>query len=61
MQSADGVAVGVPSELADLHGVPLQEMAVGAPTAVERAVQRVLPESAEGAALVGAASFGSCI
>ena len=61
MQNAGGVAVGVPSELADLHGVPLYEMPAGAPVAVDIAVQRVLSVATPAAVMMRRATFSSCI
>jgi hypothetical protein len=43
MQSTGVAEMDVPSELADLCGVPLQEMPGTAPMAVTRAVLRVIP------------------
>jgi hypothetical protein len=59
MQNAGGVAVDVPSELADLRGIPLHEIPAGAPVAVDIAVQRILQTPAEADAVRG--SFSSCI
>ena len=39
----DPVAATVPSELADLRSIPLQDMPSLAPVALDNAVQRVLP------------------
>lgn len=60
MQNAGGVAVDVPSELADLRAIPLHEIPAGAPVAVDIAVQRVLPRPAE-AGIAVRGSFSSCI
>jgi hypothetical protein len=49
----------VPSELADLRGIPLQEMPALAPMTLDRAVQRVLPGSSTVAAR--GAAFSSAI
>ena len=37
----------VPSELADLRSIPLQEMPALAPAALDRVVQRVLPRTVQ--------------
>lgn len=49
----------VPSELADLRGIPLAEMPALAPVTLDKAVQRVLPGT-RGTAMRGAA-FSSAI
>jgi hypothetical protein len=61
MQNAGGVAVDVPSELADLRAMPLHEIPAGAPVAVDIAVQRVLLMPAGAAGSVHGGSFSSCI
>lgn len=60
MQNAGGVGTDVPSELADLRGVPLHEMPAGVPVAVDIALQRVLP-AAPVAVVTPIATFSSCI
>lgn len=50
----------VPSELADLRSIPLQDMPALAPMTLERAVQRVLPGRPVQTAARGAA-FSSAI
>lgn len=50
----------VPSELADLRGVPLQDMPTLAPMTLDRAVQRVLPGARTETVHKGAA-FSSAI
>jgi hypothetical protein len=49
----------VPSELADLRRIPLQEMPSLAPMSLDRAVQRVLPGNGTPAAR--GAAFSSAI
>jgi hypothetical protein len=49
----------VPSELADLRGIPLQEMPALAPMTLDKAVQRVLPGSSRVAGR--GAAFSSAI
>jgi hypothetical protein len=59
MQTTDGTRMDVPSELADLRGIPLQEMPALAPMTLDKAVQRVLPGSLRVAAR--GAAFSSAI
>jgi hypothetical protein len=48
-----------PSELADLRGIPLQELPAQAPMTLDKAVQRVLPGSSR--ILARGAAFSSAI
>lgn len=57
MQGTDVAEMVVPSELADLCGIPLGEVPVTAPLAVTGAVLRVIP----GTVAAGGAAFNSAI
>jgi hypothetical protein len=61
MQSTPGTGMDVPSEQADLRGVPLPDMAAAAPMAVDIVLGRVLSVPAGVAVPAHGMSFSSCI